>query len=207
MSKALRAASASEIIEALPEGLHEVVAERGRTFSGGQRQRLSLARALLTEAEVLILIEPTSAVDSYTESLIAERVHTLRAGQTTVVVSTSPLILDQADRVVVMKDGRVLGEGTHAGLLRNEEPIGELYRSVVARSTSSAEPNQDTDLKAAWTGAIDTLWSGAVHTGSIPVVPPGANHTESPPSSSSRPESARPNANDDSEGGRDASDR
>ncbi len=171
VSRALQAAAASEIIDGLPEGLHEYVPERGRSFSGGQRQRLSLARALLTEAEVLVLIEPTSAVDSHTEAQIAERVQTLRAGQTTVVVSTSPLLLDRADRVVVMKGGKVLGDGRHAELLRREDEVGALYRSVVARSTSSAEPERDADLDAAWTGAIDTLWSGAVETGAIPVIP------------------------------------
>ncbi len=178
VSRALQAAAASEIIEALPEGLHEYVPERGRSFSGGQRQRLSLARALLTEAEVLVLIEPTSAVDSHTEAQIAERVQTLRAGQTTVVVSTSPLLLDRADRVVVMNGGKVLGEGRHAELMRRDDEVGALYRSVVARTTSSAEPERGVDLDAAWTGTIDTLWSGAVQTGAIPVIPAPETGTE-----------------------------
>lgn len=184
VSSALETAAAADIVTELPQGLHEYVPERGRSFSGGQRQRLSLARALLTQAEVLILIEPTSAVDSHTESQIADRLRRVRDGQTTVVVSTSPLLLGQADRVVVMKEGTVLGEGTHLELLRRDDRIGEVYRAVVARSTSSAEPAQGTDLDAAWTGAIDTLWTEAVQTGAIPVAPEEGDEGRDDPSDS-----------------------
>ena len=96
-------ANAEDILDALPEGLDAPVDERGRSFSGGQRQRLVLARALLSDAEVLVLVEPTSAVDAHTEARIADRLREARAGRTTVIVTSSPLVLDRADRVVFVR--------------------------------------------------------------------------------------------------------
>ena len=126
---AIAVADAEDVIEALPEGLDSVIDERGRSFSGGQRQRLVLARAVLSSPEVLVLVEPTSAVDAHTEARIARRLHEARRGRTTVVITTSPLLLDQADRVVLLEDGRVVAEGTHRELLRTHRG----YRDTVTR--------------------------------------------------------------------------
>jgi ABC-type multidrug transport system fused ATPase/permease subunit len=115
---AIAVANAEDVIEALPEGLDAYVDERGRSFSGGQRQRLVLARALLSDAEVLVLVEPTSAVDAHTEARIARRLREAREGKTTVVITASPLMLDQTDRVFFVQDGRVVAEGTHRELLK-----------------------------------------------------------------------------------------
>ena len=120
LSAALTVASAQDIVEALPAGLDAMVAERGREFSGGQQQRLRLVRALLADPPVLILIEPTSAVDAHTEARIAQRLRAARAGRTTVVATTSPLLLDRADHVAYVEDGKVLAEGTHRELLCTE---------------------------------------------------------------------------------------
>jgi ABC-type multidrug transport system fused ATPase/permease subunit len=119
LSDALDAASATDIIEALPDGLDTHVAERGRSFSGGQQQRLRLVRALVADPEILVLVEPTSAVDAHTEARIAARLGDARAGRTTVVCSTSPLMLDRADHVVYVEDGRVVAEGAHRELMRS----------------------------------------------------------------------------------------
>ncbi|SFP76173.1 ABC-type multidrug transport system, ATPase and permease component [Amycolatopsis arida] len=97
---ALTAADADDIVAALPNGLDELIGERGREVSGGQRQRLNLARALALDADVLLLDEPTSAVDAHTEARITERVATLRTGRTTVVFSQSPLWAAVADETV-----------------------------------------------------------------------------------------------------------
>jgi ABC-type multidrug transport system fused ATPase/permease subunit len=126
---AIAIANAEDVIEALPEGLETTIDERGRSFSGGQRQRLVLARALLSDAELLVLVEPTSAVDAHTEARIAKRLRMARAGRTTVIVTTSPLVLDQADRVVFVEGGRVVMEGTHRELLRTSPS----YRWTVTR--------------------------------------------------------------------------
>ena len=128
-STAVSVANAEDILDALPEGLDAPVEERGRSFSGGQRQRLVLTRALLSEAEVLVLVEPTSAVDAHTEARIADRLRDARAGRTTVIVTSSPLVLDRADRVVFVHEGLAVAEGTHRELLRARPD----YREVVTR--------------------------------------------------------------------------
>jgi ABC-type multidrug transport system fused ATPase/permease subunit len=120
VDEAIDAASAQDIVDALPDGLDQVIAERGREFSGGQQQRLRLVRALLTDATVLVLVEPTSAVDAHTEARIASRLGRARAGRTTVVCTTSPLVLDRADHVIHVEAGRVVAEGTHRELLDRE---------------------------------------------------------------------------------------
>ncbi|GIH91455.1 ABC transporter ATP-binding protein [Planobispora siamensis] len=117
LAAALRTACAEDIVEALPDGLDSRVAEAGREFSGGQRQRLRLARALVNDPEVLILIEPTSAVDAHSEARIAGRLAEARAGRTTLVCTTSPLVLDRADHVIYVEDGLVQAQGTHRELL------------------------------------------------------------------------------------------
>ncbi len=126
---AVAIANAEEVVEALPEGLETTIDERGRSFSGGQRQRLVLARALLSDADLLVLVEPTSAVDAHTEARIAKRLHMARSGRTTVIVTTSPLVLDQADKVAYVHHGKVVAEGTHRELLRTSGP----YRWTVTR--------------------------------------------------------------------------
>lgn len=126
---ALETASAGDIMAALPEGLDAPVAERGRTFSGGQRQRLILARALAADPELLILVEPTSAVDAHTEARIAARLRDHRRGRTTVVATSSPLLLDAVDEVVLIRHGRVEAVGGHGDLLVRSAS----YAAVVTR--------------------------------------------------------------------------
>ncbi|WP_283135543.1 ABC transporter ATP-binding protein [Rhizohabitans arisaemae] len=129
IGRALRAACAEDVVEALPDGLDQHIAEAGREFSGGQQQRLRLVRALLADPEVLILVEPTSAVDAHTEARIAARLGAARAGRTTLVCTTSPLVLDQADHVVYVDGGTVRAEGGHRELLETDPG----YHSTVTR--------------------------------------------------------------------------
>lgn len=129
VEKALFTASAEDILEALPGGLDSVVTEKGRSFSGGQRQRLVLARALAADPEILVLVEPTSAVDAHTEARIASRLRAHRDGRTTVVTTVSPLVLDAVDEVAFLVDGRIAAVGSHASLLVENAA----YRSVVVR--------------------------------------------------------------------------
>jgi ABC-type multidrug transport system fused ATPase/permease subunit len=128
--EALRVANAEDVYDALPGGWQGVLDERGRGLSGGQRQRVVLARALAVDAPILVLVEPTSAVDAHTEARIAERVADVRRGRTTVVSTVSPLWLHHADRVVLLEHGKVTVEGAHDDLLRDSPA----YRNVVARS-------------------------------------------------------------------------
>ncbi|MFN2524221.1 MAG: ABC transporter ATP-binding protein [Mycobacteriales bacterium] len=130
---AVSTASAEDVLAALPAGLDTVVEEGARTFSGGERQRLLLARAVAANPEVLVLDEPTSAVDAHTESRIGSRLKDARAGRTTLVLTTSPLLLSHADRVLLLSDGRVAATGTHAELLRDSAT----YRELVLRGGSA----------------------------------------------------------------------
>jgi ABC-type multidrug transport system fused ATPase/permease subunit len=129
VQRALATASADDILDALPERLDTLVTERGRSFSGGQRQRLVLARVLTGDPEVLVLVEPTSAVDAHTEARIAARLRDHRVGRTTVVTTSSPLMLDAVDEVAFLRDGVVVAQGTHADLLRSVPD----YRAVITR--------------------------------------------------------------------------
>ena len=134
--EALRIASAEDVYDALPEGWQGQLDERGRGLSGGQRQRVVLARAVAADAPVLVLVEPTSAVDAHTEARIAARVADARRGRTTVVTTVSPLWLHHADRVALLHDGTVVAEGNHADLLAGDEA----YRRVVTRELDEEEP-------------------------------------------------------------------
>ena len=145
MARALHTASAEDVLDALDGGLEGEVSEKGRSFSGGQRQRLVLARALLTDPEVLVLVEPTSAVDAHTEARIAARLREHRAGRSTVVTTSSPLMLDAADVVAYLVDGRIVAAGTHRELLDTNPS----YRLTVTRETEMEEAAMRTVLPVA----------------------------------------------------------
>ena len=122
----LAAAGADEVLDALPGGLDAELGERGRTLSGGQRQRLVLARALAQRAPVLVLHDPTTAVDAATEHRIAAGLAALRAGRTTLLVTSSPALLAGCRRVLLVVDGEVAAQGTHAELVADPR-----YRAAV----------------------------------------------------------------------------
>ncbi|MFD9061034.1 ABC transporter ATP-binding protein [Kitasatospora purpeofusca] len=115
--EAVEASMLTDVVALHRQGLDYEVRDRGSNLSGGQRQRLSLARALAADTEVLVLRDPTTAVDAVTEQLVARRLAKLRRGRTTVVITSSPALLDAADRVLVLDGGVVKAEGTHRVLL------------------------------------------------------------------------------------------
>ena len=126
----LHTAAAEDVFTALDGGWQGQLEERGRGLSGGQRQRVVLARVLARDPDILVMVEPTSAVDAHTEALIAERLASYRAGRTTIVTTGSPLLLHHADRVALLSGGVVAAYGTHEELLRTDPG----YRGVVARA-------------------------------------------------------------------------
>ena len=136
LGRAVRAAVASDIVDALPDGLDSALDSQARNLSGGQRQRMRLARALYAQPEVLLMTEPTSAVDAHTEAAMAARLREARQGLTTVVTTSSPLVLDRADLVLLLVEGRVAASGTHQELWRSDLA----YRAVVSRSTATRDP-------------------------------------------------------------------
>ncbi|MFB7943613.1 ABC transporter transmembrane domain-containing protein [Kitasatospora phosalacinea] len=146
---AIDAAAARDVHDALPGGLDAPLAADGRTLSGGQRQRLRLARALTAEPEVLLAVEPTSAVDAHTEAAMAAGLRAARAGRTTLLTSTSPLLLDRADAVHYLVDGKVAATGTHRELLRSHPG----YRTLVTRDADSRPETPAEETPATATAA------------------------------------------------------
>ena len=131
VERALTIADAREIVDGLPEGIDTIVGERGRSLSGGQRQRVVLARSVLADPDVLVLVDPTSAVDAHTEMRIAERLRQARRGRATVAVSTSPLLLRVADHAALIVDGEIVVQGERAAVAHHPD-----MRATVERVTS-----------------------------------------------------------------------
>ncbi len=142
---AARAAGAEDFILALPDGYDTVIGERGYTLSGGQRQRIAIARTLLVNPPILILDDATSAVDVQREQEIHDALKRLMAGRTTLIIAHRLSTVALADRVVLLEEGRILGDGTHEELLRTVPS----YATILARAEedwlAAHQPNGDGD--------------------------------------------------------------
>jgi ABC-type multidrug transport system fused ATPase/permease subunit len=127
--EAARQAQALDFIEQLPEGFQTRVGERGVTLSGGQKQRLAIARAYLTDPAILIMDDATSSVDSRTERGLQEATREVARGRTTILIAQRFSTLQHADHIYVLEEGRVIEQGTHAGLVA----AGGLYQDLHRR--------------------------------------------------------------------------
>jgi ATP-binding cassette, subfamily B, bacterial MsbA len=126
--RAAQAAHVMEFVRTLPEGLETLIGEHGVRLSGGQRQRLAIARALLKDAPILILDEATSALDTASERYIQAALEALKRGRTCIVIAHRLSTIEHADRIMVLKHGRIVEIGTHAELIRRQGVYAELHR-------------------------------------------------------------------------------
>jgi subfamily B ATP-binding cassette protein MsbA len=128
ITAAAKAADAHGFILSLPEGYATQTGQKGRRLSGGQRQRIAMARAMIRNASILILDEPTTGLDAASSERILAPLRRLMAGRTTIVVSHNLLTVRDADRIVMLEDGRITGQGTHADLLAANSAYNRLFR-------------------------------------------------------------------------------
>ena len=140
--KATQSANALAFIEELPQGLATDIGQNGVKLSGGQRQRIAIARAFIKDAPILILDEATSSLDTVSEQEIQNAVGQLRAGRTTLVIAHKLSTIEKADRIIVMNQGTIAGEGTHTQLLEKNNLYGALYRF---QFSGPAGPSREAD--------------------------------------------------------------
>ena len=132
--KALEIAQAKDFVEEKPGQLDEPVAQGGKNFSGGQRQRLTIARALTRRPEILILDDSASALDFATDAKLRKAIREMEGGPTVFIVSQRTSSIRYADRIVVLDDGEAVGVGTHEQLLESCQVYREIYESQFQQS-------------------------------------------------------------------------
>jgi ATP-binding cassette subfamily B protein/subfamily B ATP-binding cassette protein MsbA len=131
MEKVSLAAHAHDFIKDLPNGYDTLIGERGVKLSGGEKHRIAIARVLLKDPPVLILDEATASVDTETEKKIKDALAYLMAGRTTILIAHRLSTLEGADRILVMKSGKLVGSGTHESMINSETEYAQLFRSQI----------------------------------------------------------------------------
>ena len=146
--EACRAAQIHDVISALPEGYDTVVGERGHRLSGGEKQRLAIARMLLKDPAMVVLDEATSHLDSENEALVQEALTTALDGRTSIVIAHRLSTITSADLILVLDNGQIVERGTHHELLAHGGLYAELYR-ILVRAEAKPSPNATSGHDAA----------------------------------------------------------
>ena len=133
MNKALEVSQAKEFVSCLPQGIESAVVQGGKNFSGGQRQRLTIARALYKQADILVLDDCSSALDYATDAALRQSLQQMPNRPTIFLVSQRTASLLQADRILVLDGGKLVGNGTHADLLETCPVYQEIYYSQMSK--------------------------------------------------------------------------
>ena len=149
IQQAAKAANAHQFITQLPNGYDTIVGERGATLSGGERQRIAIARALLKDAPVLILDEPTSSLDSESERLLLDAVDHLMAGRTTLIIAHRLSTIRHADQIVVLQDGHIEETGTHKELIAQARLYARLHHNQQRTRRRTTRPKPAIEPKTA----------------------------------------------------------
>ena len=131
LKESAKLSGCEEFINNLPEGYESIIGDDGVLLSGGQRQRLSIARAIAKDSPILILDEATSALDSATEKLVQSAINKMQKGRTTIIIAHRLSTIKNADRIIVLKDGEIIEQGTHSELI---EASGE-YLTLTQQQT------------------------------------------------------------------------
>jgi ATP-binding cassette subfamily B protein/subfamily B ATP-binding cassette protein MsbA len=135
------AANAHEFITRLPEGYESMIGERGATLSGGEKQRLSIARAFLKDAPILILDEPTSALDARTEGMLLDALERLMQGRLTFIIAHRLSTIRNADRILVLDHGEIVDQGRHSDLMTRDGLYASLYRQQMEFTRHESSPS------------------------------------------------------------------
>jgi ATP-binding cassette subfamily B protein len=160
LTEALRAAQILPLVNALPDGLDTMVGDRGYRLSGGEKQRIAIARLLLKAPDVVVLDEATAHLDSESEAAVQQALKTALAGRTSIVIAHRLSTVREADKILVVSGGRIVEEGTHTELLAADGLYAELYRTQFAQQASDNASGASSDTSTGASSTADaTTWA------------------------------------------------
>jgi ATP-binding cassette subfamily B protein len=149
---ACKKANIHDFIDSLPDKYDTIVGNRGLKLSGGEKQRLSIARVILKDPKILLLDEATSSLDSISENLIQTAINPLLSGRTGVVIAHRLSTIMEADEIIVLESGVIKGRGTHRALLGTNAVYKELYETQFKKAIEDYQSSQDANARAAASG-------------------------------------------------------
>jgi ATP-binding cassette subfamily B protein len=164
LREALAGAQILDLVDSLPDGLDTLVGDRGYRLSGGEKQRMAIARLLLKAPDVVVLDEATAHLDSESEAAVQQALRTALTGRTSLVIAHRLSTVRDADLVLVIDEGRIVERGTHDDLILRGGLYAELYRTQFRQQSSPPDAPPDAAAEPSWDGGFgtdpDPQWSG-----------------------------------------------